>query len=83
MPLALSDEQLATVTDAAALLPPGARDNFLRSVRRDRWRSSSGAARLFFPRTASPSAARCWPPMAARRTGDALVARRDLSRQYA
>jgi hypothetical protein len=32
MPLALTDAQLATVTGAAALLPPAARDNFLRSV---------------------------------------------------
>jgi hypothetical protein len=32
MPLALTDAQLAAVTDAAALLPPTGRDNFLRSV---------------------------------------------------
>lgn len=32
MPLALTDAQLATVTEAAALLPPAARDHFLRSV---------------------------------------------------
>lgn len=32
MPLALTDAQLATVTEAAALLPPASRDHFLRSV---------------------------------------------------
>ena len=32
MPLALTDSQLGTVTEAAALLPPPERDNFLRSV---------------------------------------------------
>ena len=32
MPLSLTDSQLATVTNAPALLPPPARDNFLRSV---------------------------------------------------
>jgi hypothetical protein len=32
MPLALTDAQLATVTEAAALLPPNARDGFLRAV---------------------------------------------------
>ena len=32
MPLALTDQQLSIVTDAAALLPPAARDAFLRSV---------------------------------------------------
>ncbi len=32
MPLSLTDGQLSTVTKAAALLPPDACDNFLRSV---------------------------------------------------
>ena len=32
MPLSLTDAQLRTVSNAAALLPPATRDNFLRSV---------------------------------------------------
>jgi hypothetical protein len=32
MPLSLTDKQLATVTDAASLIAPAARDGFLRSV---------------------------------------------------
>ena len=32
MPLALTDAQLSTLTDAAALLPLAARDAFLRAV---------------------------------------------------
>jgi hypothetical protein len=32
MPLSLTDAQLATITNAAALLPPAERDNFLRGV---------------------------------------------------
>ena len=32
MPLALTDAQLSAITAATALLPPAARDNFLRSV---------------------------------------------------
>jgi hypothetical protein len=32
MPLAFSDQQLGMVTEAATLLPPHARDHFLRSV---------------------------------------------------
>ena len=32
MPLGLTDKQLTMITDAAALLPPAARDSFLRAV---------------------------------------------------
>ena len=36
MPLALTDAQLSAITAAAALLPPAARDNFLRSEEKGR-----------------------------------------------